>query len=238
MDRPSFATLEEAFAYCRDMDASLGERLQLFADISRAMRPEAQEVVDRMVARLKDSDAGATAPFLGELMPSFSLPDENGRIVSLEDVLEAGPAAIAFHRGHWCPYCRMNTRALAEVQDMVAGDGASIVAVTPEREIFGARLKMDSGLRYPVLSDIDNGYAFSIGLAIFVGTELQEVMQKTGRDLPDYQGNDSWLLPIPATFVVAQDGQVVARFIDPDYRHRMAVDDLLEALRLARAQSA
>lgn len=238
MERPGFATLEEAFAYCRDMDASLAERLQLFADISRAMRPEAQEVVDRMVARLKAADAGATAPSPGELMPSFSLPDETGRIVSLEDVLQAGPVAITFHRGHWCPYCRMNSRALAEVQDEIADDGASIVAITPEREIFGARLKKDSGLRYPVLSDIDNGYAFSIGLAIFVGTELQEVMEKTGRDLPDYQGNDGWLLPIPATFVVAQDGRIAARFIDPDYRHRMAVDDLLEALRLARARSA
>ena len=58
-------------------------------------------------------------------------------------------------------------------------------------------------------------------------------MRKGGRDLLDYQGNDGWLLPIPATFVVGQDGRVVARFIDPDYRHRMAVGDLLKALREA-----
>jgi hypothetical protein len=86
-----------------------------------------------------------------------------------------------------------------------------------------------------VLSDIDNGYALSIGLAIFVGTEVEETMRKGGRDLPDYHGNNGWILPIPATFVVDQDKHVTARFIDPDYRRRMAVEDLVAALREAEA---
>ena len=186
-----------------------------------------------MVERLKASQAGATAPKPGEYMPPFTLPDETGHFASLDDILETGPAAITFHRGHWCPYCRINTKALAEVQDKIAADGASIVAITPEREVFAARLKKDSGIRYPVLSDIDNGYALSVGLAISVGDEVEEVMRKGGRDLPEYQGNEAWILPIPATFVLRRDGRVAARFIDPDYRHRMAVNDLLEALRQA-----
>ncbi len=164
MPQPEFKTLEDAFAYCRDLDASLAERLQLFSDVSRALRPEGQEAVDRMVERLRASEAGAAAPAPGEPMPPFALPDETGRIVGLDDLLQSGPTAITFHRGHWCPYCRINTRALAEVQDRIVSDGASILAITPEREAFGARLKSDSGMRYPVLSDIDNGYALSIGL--------------------------------------------------------------------------
>jgi peroxiredoxin len=77
---------------------------------------------------------------------------------------------------------------------------------------------------------MDNGYALSLNLAIWVGDEIQKMM--TGRhDLPEYQGNNSWMLPIPATFVVGQDGLIKARFVDPDYRKRMAIDDLLAALR-------
>lgn len=221
--------------YCRDMDAPLNERLQLFADASRALRPEAQAAVDRLVDRLKAHEAGATAPGPGDPMPPFTLPDETGRLMSLEHLIRSGPAALAFHRGHWCPYCRINSKALSDVQAQIAAEGASIVAITPEREEFGARLKEDARLRYPVLSDVDNGYALSIGLAIFVGDEVQRVMATSGRDLPRYQGNDAWVLPIPATFVVGQDGRVAARFIDPDYRRRMAVEDLLTALRQARA---
>jgi peroxiredoxin len=237
MKQPAFATVEEAFVYCRDLDASLSERLDAFAEASRALRPESQEAVDRMVERLRAHEAGALSPGPGDLMPPFALPDEAGRIVTLDALLAGGPAAITFHRGHWCPFCRINTRTLSEVQDAILADGSSIVAIVPEREHFAARLKADAGLRYPVLSDMDNGYALSINLAIWVGEEVQDLMARSGRDLPSYQGNEAWILPIPATFVVAQDGRVVARFIDPDYRKRMAVEDLLAALRAARAQA-
>jgi peroxiredoxin len=59
-------------------------------------------------------------------------------------------------------------------------------------------------------------------------------MVAAGLHLPAYQGNEFWLLPIPATFVVNKDGVVVARFIDSDYRHRMAVRDLLAGLAACR----
>jgi len=77
---------------------------------------------------------------------------------------------------------------------------------------------------------MDNGYALSLNLAIWVGAEMQKLMADL-QDLPAYQGNSSWMLPIPATFVVGQDGRVKARFVDPDYRKRMAIEDPLAAIR-------
>ena len=85
-----------------------------------------------------------------------------------------------------------------------------------------------------MLTDIDNGYALSLNLAIWVGEELERLMAASGRDLPRYQGNDAWFLPIPATFVLGAEGTIKERFIDPDYRRRMAVEDLLEALKAAQ----
>jgi peroxiredoxin len=232
----AFATIEEAFRYCRDMDASLSERLETFANVARSLRPEMQEAIDRMVERLKAHNAGDSAPRPGEVMPPFTLPDETGRLVSLDSLLAAGPVAITFHRGHWCPYCRINTRALSEAQENIKAEGAKIVAIMPDREQFAASFKSDADLHYPVLTDIDNGYALSLNLAIWVGAELERLMTAGGRDLPRYQGNDAWFLPIPATFVLASDGTVRTRFIDPDYRRRMTVEDLLAALKNARNQ--
>ena len=145
-----------------------------------------------------------------------------------------GPVAVTFHRGHWCPYCRINTRALAEAQTKIAAAGAQIVAIMPDRQQFAVSLKHDSKMHYPVLTDMDNGYALSLNLAIWVGAEVQELMAASGRDLPRYQGNNSWMLPLPASFVVDAEGIVRARFIDPDYRKRMAIEDLLQAVRDAR----
>ncbi len=107
---PTFQTLAEAFTYCRDMDASLAERLDAFNDATRYLLPGYQEAVDRLVARLKSAETGSSAPKPGEIMPAFILPDEEGRLVSLKNLLATGPVAVVFHRGHWCPYCRINTQ--------------------------------------------------------------------------------------------------------------------------------
>jgi len=224
--------LHEAYILARDMDASLAERLQAFADAVRRLGPHFQEAVDKLVARLKEQGVGETSPKPGEPMPLFVLPDETGRLVSLDTLLAKGPVAITFHRGHWCPYCRINTRALTEAQDEIAAEGGQIAAIMPDQQHFAAELKAESEAPFPILTDIDNGYAMSLNLAFWVGAEM-ELMTGAGWDLSRSQGSNTWLLPIPATFVVGTDGEVKSRFLDPDYRKRVAVEELIAALKSA-----
>jgi peroxiredoxin len=231
--KPLSVLLEEAFVQCRDMDASLAERLQAFADAVRRLGPNFQDAVDKLVARLKEHDVGENAPKPGEKMPPFVLPDENGQLVRLDKLLEDGPVAVTFHRGHWCPYCRINTRALAEAQGQIAAEGGQVAAIMPDREHFTAELKAESDAPFPILTDFDNGYALSLNLAFWVGEQMQDLMSSAGWDVSRSQGSDTWLLPVPATFVVGTDGEVKARFVDPDYRKRMTIEDLLSALRNA-----
>ena len=231
MTSPAFATLEEAFAYCHDMDASLSEKLDAFSAATRYLIPGYQEAVNRMVGRLKQFDAGQSAPKPGERMPGFAMPDETGHLVTLEDLLKQGPLAMTFHRGHWCPYCRINTKAFAEAREHIEASTAQFAAIVPERQEFAARVSAEGKGRFPVLTDVDNGYALSLNLAIWVGDEMQKILESGGRQLPNYQGNKAWVLPIPATFVIDKDGIITARFIDPDHRKRMAIEDLVSALR-------
>ena len=110
--------------------------------------------------------------------------------------------------------------------------GAQVVAIMPERQEFTARFKSEAGAPFPVLSDLDNGYALSLNLAIWLGADIEQLLSYL--DVAGFYGNDGWVLPIPATFVVGRDGIVKARFVDPDFRHRMAIEDLLVALKDAR----
>ncbi len=215
------------------MDGSLADRLAAYSDAVTRLFPDYADAVDRLVARLEDSRAGANAPGLGEPMPQFVLPDEAGHLVSLDAVLHQGPVAITFHRGHWCPWCRISGRAFAQLPRDIARPGAQVVAVMPERQKFAAEFKADAGSRFPVLTDIDNGYALMLNLAIWIGPDLERLLSSFGRSLPDYQGNESWMLPIPATFVVGTDGRVAARFIDPDFRRRVSIEELIHALETA-----
>ncbi len=227
-----FAALEDAFARSRAMDAPLNERMQVIADAVRTLSATFAEAVDAFIDRLKCAGAGETAPGPGDPMPSFLMPDEKGRLVSLQQILQNGPAVVAFHRGHWCPYCRLNAVALKEVQDQIGP--AQLVAVTPEGRKYTTALKAEAGAAFPILTDIDNGYALSMNLAIWVDEAMSRLIAAAGWNIPTYQGNDSWILPIPATFIVGSDGKIVARYVDPDYRRRMEIDDLLAALKVAR----
>jgi peroxiredoxin len=166
-------------------------------------------------------------------MPPFLLADETGHLVSLGNLLAKGPLAVTFHRGHWCPYCRININALAKAHDEITAGGGQVIAIMPELQEFAVALKSDAKAPFPILTDIDNGYAMSLNLVIWVGAEMEEVMARRSRDLPRYQGNDAWMLPIPATFVVGTDGLIKARFVDPDYRRRMDIDEMIAALRRA-----
>jgi len=227
-------TLEEAFEHCRDMDAPLNAKLEAFADVVRTLDASFAETVDRLVLRLQRNGAGRAAPRVSDPMPPFLLPDEQGHLVALGDLLSEGPVAVTFHRGHWCPYCRINTYALAKAQKDFDAMGSQIVAIMPDRQQFAEEFKSEAKAPFPILTDLDNGYALSLNLAIWVGKEMEQLIGSAGWDVPSYQGNDSWVLPIPATFVVGKDGRVKARFVDPDYRKRMAIEDLLEALSSAR----
>jgi peroxiredoxin len=224
--------LRQAFLRCRDMEGTLGEQLEAYAAAGREIFPAYSDAVDRLVERIHENGGGENAPQAGDVMPPFILPDEAGRLVSLPFLLEQGPLAVMFFRGHWCPYCRLNVRAVIEAMDRIKAAGGHVVAIMPETQAFAGKFKSDSGAPFPVLTDLDNGYALSLNLAIWLGSEIQKLLSPM-QDMPSFHGNDGWVLPIPATFVVGRDGIVKTRFIDPDFRKRMAIDDLITALKMA-----
>ncbi|WP_439404088.1 peroxiredoxin-like family protein [Bradyrhizobium sp. DASA03076] len=227
--------LKLAFQRCRDMEGTLNEQLRAYAEAGREIFPAYGEAVDRLVDRLSQNGGGENAPRPGEVMPPFMLPDDRGRLVGLPSLLARGPVAVMFFRGHWCPYCRLNVRAVIQAQDRIRAMGAQIVAIMPETQEYTEKFIAESGVPFPVLTDLDNGYALSLNLAIWLGTEIQRLLSY--QDMAKFHGNDGWMLPIPAVFVVGRDGLVKARFVDPDFRKRMEIDDLLAALESASREN-
>lgn len=211
-------------------DAPLAERLKQYATTLQELNAPFAQAVDRLVARLIEVGAGRSAPGIGECLPDFLLPSDQGQLVSLAGLLADGPVVLVFRRGHWCPYCQIATDSLARMEAAARALGAQVVAITPEREHFSKELKLATSAQFPILTDLDNGYALSVGLAISVGEEMRAVMSARGRDLATYHGNDAWLLPIPATFVLDRHGVIRMRHVDPDYRVRARSEDIVAAL--------
>jgi len=221
-------SLEDAFHRICISEAPLSERLSSFSEVVRQFGRPFAEVYDDLVERIRSGEAGKAAPMPGDVMPPFLLPDGNNQLVSLDALLKDGPAVISFNRGHWCEYCLIELAAFRAALSEFSRTGARVVSIMPEAQSFISLTQHHEA--FPILADIDNGYALSLGLAIWLGKDVRRLYLEHGLHLETYQGNDTWLLPIPATFVVGRDGCVVDRYVDPDFRNRMEIADILSAL--------
>lgn len=214
----------------------LGLSLPLSAhgEQSRRHRPDISSAYDELVRRLEALDRDEIGPRLGAQMPGFTLPDESGRLVNLDALLQSGPLVVNFNRGHWCPYCRLELRSLAAHHDRIRALGASVVSIMPDSAQFTADYAQANDLPFPVLSDIDLGYALSLGLIFWVGPEVQRLYREVGIALERYHGNDGYFLPMAAKFIVGQDGLVKARRVNIEFRERMEPEEIVATLQQLR----
>ena len=187
-------------------------------------------IMDAATAALDASGIAERSLAVGAFAPQFQLPDANGNQVALPTLLEDGPVVLAFYRGGWCPYCSTELRALQARLDEFHAAGATLVAVSPQTPDNSLSTAEKLALSFPVLSDIANTVARSYGLVFSLPEDLREVYNGFGLDLPAANGDSTFELPLPATFVIDTHGIVRWRFVDADYTKRAEPDDVFTAL--------
>jgi len=192
--------------------------------------PEFAAAYQRLVDRLLRTNAGATAPRAGDVFPEFLLPDDRGRLMGFDDLSAGKPLVVSLNRGHWCSYCRIELEGLEEIHSEIMRRGAKVAGVTPDRQEYAQRLKARCHLDFPLLCDVGNGFALSLGLAVWCGDEIRDLYRSADVAVNVYQGDEGWLIPIPATYVVAPDRRIRAAFVSPDFRKRMPPEEVLEAI--------
>jgi peroxiredoxin len=229
-DKPIAHEFDKAFQRARDLDGPLAARLDLYASECRRLAPACASAWDRLIDRLVKCGTGRNAPGLGEMLPPLLLSDECGLLVSADDLLADGPLAMVFHVGHWCPFSRLNGIALSGAHEAATATGGRIIAITPDSQQYAARLRRDSGGRVRVLTDRNNAGALTLGIAVWIGIELQQQLAERGTVLPSFQHSTAWMIPLPATFVVSGKGRIFGRCVPADLRKRMAIDEMLGAL--------
>ena len=224
----------EALIRAESQNILLSSRLSAYRKESGYRRPEFAKAYDELVERLNMIDQARVGPGLGELMPEFNLPDENGQLISLASLLRFGPVVISINRGHWCPYCKLELRSLAAIHSEIAQLGAGVISIMPDSAQFTGNYVAQNDLPFPVLSDVDLGYSLLLGLIFWVGPELQRLYKEAGIELEKYQGNQGYFLPMASKFIVGCDGRVKARQVNIEFRERMEPQALIATLRRLR----
>lgn len=210
---------------------SLTDDLANLAAQTFAMLPEdIREVMEQTGISLSNSGIVDRALNVGDPIPSFVLPNAIGQSIDIHDVLKAGPVVLSFYRGGWCPYCNLELRALQQFLPQFQDYGATLVAISPQTPDNSLSTVEKDELSFEVLSDVGNQVTRKFGLVYIVPEVLRPIYQQFGIDLLLANGDETFELPIPATYVVKPDGTIADAFINPDYTQRQDPEDILTVL--------
>jgi peroxiredoxin len=191
------------------------------------------DIAGQLESANRDLAASGVAPGLkvGERAPGFALPDQLGRTVSLDEQLARGPVVLVFYRGDWCPFCNLTLRALQDERTTIQAAGAHLIAVSPQAPDRAVTLSERHRLQFPVLSDVSQTAIAAYRLQYEVAPELRDLYAgRFGNDLREQNADETWRLPVPATFVIDQDGLIRARFVDADHTKRMEPAEIVASV--------
>ena len=170
----------------------------------------------------------------GDIAIDFTLPNARGEPVSSKTLRGAGPVVLSFYRGGWCPYCSMELKALQDVNAEIKALGASLVAISPQMPDESLSTAEKNELEFEVLSDVNSSVADQYGLTFSLAEDLRPIYKNWGADVAAVNDDPDCKLPLPATYVIDQDGKIVHSFADEDYTERLEPDEILNSLRELR----
>lgn len=194
------------------------------------------EPMHRATAELIASGAASHALKAGDKAPEFALPDADGNLVSSKELLKHGPLIVTFYRGVWCPYCNMDLQAIEAALPTLQTFGAQLVAVSPQTKANTRRSVKENNISFKILSDLGNDVAAKFGLRFTLPDYLQDLYKNVFKnDLAINNGEPSWTLPMPARYVIGQDGVIAYAEVNPDYTRRPDPEEMLPVLQQLQA---
>jgi len=200
------------------------------AMIAKYVPAETQAVHAQAVAELKARSLAANILPVGSTAPEFQLPDHNGKLVASPELLAKGRVVLCFIRGRWCPFCVGQMEALNLALPQIEKTGATLVAISPQTVKQSFFMHDQHKLRFPLLSDAGNQVARQFGLTYRVPPAQESVFRRAFVNLPFTNGDESWELPIPATFILDRDSTILYAAANEDYTDRPEPSALLEFL--------
>jgi len=207
------------------------EIIELQKSMTGQIPEETLQIMMGATQRLIESGIAEKSLKVGDKAPDFSLSDATGNTVSLKEILSNGPAVLNFYRGAWCPYCNLELKAFQAILPQIEELGAKLVAISPNLPDKSLTSIEKHGLKFDVLSDLGNKVARDFGLVFVLDDEIQQTYQAFGLDIPGHNGDESWELPIPATYVIETDGTVLHSFVNADYTKRMEPSEVVDVLK-------
>lgn len=162
--------------------------------------------------------------------PDFVLSNTRGQSICLSEQLNQGAVLLNFYFGHWCPYCNLELRAYQGLLAKIQALESSVLAISPQTIDASKKTALKNTITFDLLSDRNCQIAHDYGLVFEVPDSLRPLYTELGHALPDYNGTDDWLLPVPATFIIDRRGHIALAYLNVDYTQRYEPTDVIAIL--------
>jgi peroxiredoxin len=210
---------------------SLQDQLdEITANTRQLVQADRLAVGERAIEELFATGIEERILAVGAVAPGFALKNSNGRVVRSDDLLALGPLVVKFFRGRWCPYCMTELERWRDLYERLRERGALMVAIGPQTERQNDFMVGHHGLPFPVLFDPGNQVAAQFGLVYTVPDYLRVYYRSIMVNIPFVNGDESWRLPLPATYVIRRDGRIAYARAHADYRVRPEPEEVLAGL--------
>ena len=211
--------------------SELAKQIEQFNnELSTQVPKEVLEAFGKSIEDLKMKNIEEKSIKLNEIIPSFSLPNAKNEIINSKEILKRGKMIVAFYRGSWCPYCNLELKTLQDNLTKINDKKASLVAISPQSPDNSLTIIEKHNLTFEVLTDKDNTFAKQLGIAFELQDFVLPFYNALGIDLTNFNKNNDNSLPIPAVFVVDENGKIIYKFADANYMNRVDIDELLKTL--------
>lgn len=213
------------------------ELLKQKDELASKVSKETMNIIDKGIEELQKAGAGMKSPKKGDKAPDFTLPNATGKEITLSQELKKGPVVLKFYRGSWCPFCNLELRALQLALPQIKEMGANLIAISPEIPDNSLSLVEKHSLGFEVLSDYQSEVAEKYNLTFNLGEKVNKVYKDLGIDLEQANNVQGDKLPIPATFVVNECGEIEYAFVEADYSKRAEPADILQAIKKVKSKA-
>lgn len=203
---------------------------ELNENLAKQLPLEVLEIFGKSIQELKTLMIEENSISIDEIFPDFSLYNTNNRLVKLKELLQYGNVVVAFFRGNWCPYCNLELKALQDNLKQIIDRKVTLVAVSPQATHYSKELQNTHRLDFELLMDKDNILAKQLGISFKLQDYVVPIYDNLEIQLSEYNSNDNNELPIPAVFVINQDGRITYKYTDTNYMNRINIQELIDQL--------
>jgi len=195
--------------------------------MSKQAPKEVLETMGEEIEKLAQSGISENAKSQGDLAPDFELENSDGIKVSLEGLLKQGNVVLSFNRGNWCPFCNLEFKALKETVSEIKEGGSNLVVISPQLPIMSRQLRQDNGFTFDILYDKGNEVAKQFGISFTLPKSLRPIHDAFGMDIPTHNGDNSFELPLAATYVVSKNRRITYAYLNANWMERAEPEDFL-----------